>query len=425
MSSKKRLVLTVHNHRKSATVLEMAHRQADTRNIFYVHASDKASLHQAYLHIARRVGPEYLLKNFRGQDLQQIWRNESSEEKVERFKSWLDDPENVDTLFILDDMDGLKSLEERAAALPNEAKNILYTTRDPLFRESSIRLRNKIRISTMDSEDIIKVMEDVRMNEKGNSEITGDLYDRATLLKIAAAVHGHPLAASIAIKYISRVISQYNAETAGMEFVRKFESDSHGERREFLDFSPEVPSIMETFHVSKSRLPEPDGAAWKLMQFHSMLETEGDASFDPREFFFNHSCPITSEEFLDSDILGAEDFYLRRLFSELESVSFGERLEVSSPFKFHPLWLECTRHAMGPSGRLRYARQVFLVCYYSIFDQLGKTTSADIEKRAKNFLPQALHCKEVCRNFRIPFEQLDLPEPIYQWIKYLHFSSNS
>jgi hypothetical protein len=417
-------MLTLHDNRKTATVLELAHQQADTQNIFFIHASDDASLHQAYLYIARRIGPEYLLKDFRGQDLQQIWRNESSEEKVGRFKSWLDDPENAETLFILDDMDGLKILEERAAALPNEAKNILYTTQNPVFRESSIRSRHKVRISTMDADKIIEVMEDVRNNERTAGEMTGDLHDRGTLLNIAAAVYGHPLAASIAIKYICRVISQYNAETAGMEFVIKFESDSFGERREFLDFTPEVPSIMETFYVSKSRLPEPDGAAWKLMQFHSMLETEGSASFDPRKFFFNHSCQITPEEFPDSDILGAENFYLRRLFSDLETVSFGERIEVSNPFSFHPLWLECTRHAMGSSGRLRYARQVLLVCYHSIFNQVGKASPRDIETRAKNFLPQALYCKKVCRNFRMPLEDLKPPEPVHQWMKYLDGASN-
>jgi hypothetical protein len=199
--------------------------------------------------------PEYLLTDIRGQDLQQIWRNKSSEDKVERFGSRLDGPGNIDTLFILDDIDGLKLLEERAAALPSKAKSILYTTRNLVFRESSIRARHVIRISTISSTDIVKVMEDMRDNERASSGTTGDLYDQKVLLKIAAAVYGHHLAASIAIKCISRVISQYNAETAGMEFVQKMHSSSFTEQREFLDFSPEVPSIMETFFVSKSRFP--------------------------------------------------------------------------------------------------------------------------------------------------------------------------
>lgn len=38
--------------------------ELDQRNIFYVHGSDKASLDRAYLHITRRIGPEYLMKEF-------------------------------------------------------------------------------------------------------------------------------------------------------------------------------------------------------------------------------------------------------------------------------------------------------------------------------------------------------------------------
>ena len=128
---------------------------------------------------------------------------------------------------------------------------------------------------------------------------------------------------------------------------------------------------------------------------------------------------ITPEEFPDSDILGAENFYLRRLFNEIETVSLGERIEVSSPFRFHPLWLECTRHAMGSPGRLRYARQVLLVCYHSIFRHLGEASPIDMETRTKNFLLQAHHCKKVCRNFKMPLEDLKLPEPVPQWIMYL------
>jgi hypothetical protein len=79
-----------------------------------------------------------------------------------------------------------------------------------------------------------------------------------------------------------------------------------------------------------------------------MIETEGSCNFDPREFFLGHSCLLTATDFPDGDILAAEGFHLRELFSELEAVSFRERLAIAKPMAFHSLWLECIRHAMGP-----------------------------------------------------------------------------
>jgi hypothetical protein len=133
-------------------LLEIAHQHADERNIFFVHAHDGPSLHQAYYHIAKAIGPEYLLNEYRGQDLQGIWSNESPEDKVGRFKIWLKDPENADALFLLDDMDGIQLLEHREAAFPDNAKTILYTTRNPIFHKDNIRSRHKLRLSGMDKD---------------------------------------------------------------------------------------------------------------------------------------------------------------------------------------------------------------------------------------------------------------------------------
>lgn len=407
---------------KTATMVELAHQQADRRNIFFIHANDKSSLDKAYLDIARRIGPEYLMKEFRGRDVEGIWRNENPEGRVERFTSWLNDPENENALLLFDDIDGVKGLDERGTALPHEAKIVLYTTRDPVFSDLGFRSRRRFRISSMEIEDIIKIMEGIRdqeMIDRQDSEKTSDLYHRETLLQIAETVYGHPLAASIAIKYIVRVISQNKAITAGAQFVAKLQSNSFEGRRRFLDFSPEVPSIMDTFRISQKRLRQPEGEAWKLLQFHGMIETESSDDFDPREFFFTHSCPITTKDFLDSDVLGAESFHLRELFSELEAVSFGERLAISKPMVFHPLWLECTRHAMGPNGRLRYARQILQVCYHSIFNQPGKISQSAMERRANNFLAHVRRCLEVCKNFKISLQELNLSEPIQTWIECL------
>lgn len=137
---------------KTATLLEIAHQESNERNIFFIHATCAASLHKAFLHITKCIGPDYLLKEFRGRDLQAIWSNESEEDKIGRFKVWLNDPENADALFLLDDMDGIQELENREAAFPDEAKTILYTTRNPVYHKDNIRQRHKIRLSIMETE---------------------------------------------------------------------------------------------------------------------------------------------------------------------------------------------------------------------------------------------------------------------------------
>lgn len=48
-------------------------------------------------------------------------------------------------------------------------------------------------------------MEAVRSHERDDYDKEADLYDRSILSDIVKAVHGHPLAASNAIKYIIRV----------------------------------------------------------------------------------------------------------------------------------------------------------------------------------------------------------------------------
>jgi hypothetical protein len=54
-------------------------------------------------------------------------------------------------------------------------------------------------------QDTLKLIEGIRSQERDDYGKDADLFDRATLLEIAKAVQGHPLAASNAIKYVIRV----------------------------------------------------------------------------------------------------------------------------------------------------------------------------------------------------------------------------
>lgn len=122
---------------------------------------------------------------------------------------------------------------------------------------------------------------------------------------------------------------------------------------------------MDTFYVSRNRLPNPKGLAWTLMQFLSILEA--DASIvDYRDFFYKRQCVINAEEFTNHELLSNCGPKLSEAFADLEAVSFGERLQTSKPFCFHPLWLEYARHAMGREMRLCAVEQVLLISHQTI-----------------------------------------------------------
>lgn len=219
-------------------------------------------MHNAYYHIARLVGPDYLPKGHIGRDIQGIWSNESQEDKVGRLKIWLEESENDQTLLLLDDLDGLRSTELRDSALPGEAKNILLTTRNPIFRGANISSIHTLRMPAMPSADIIEIMESARDTESPEYSSDADLHNEETLLSIAGAVSGHPLAATIAMKYIVRIGSLVDDTSAGRDFVAMFESPDLKSRRHFLDYRPDdTPSILETFLISKNRLADDQGPA--------------------------------------------------------------------------------------------------------------------------------------------------------------------
>lgn len=49
-------------------------------------------------------------------------------------------------------MDGLQEVADREAAFPDEAKTIIYTTRNPVFRKDDTQSPDKVRLSTMMTE---------------------------------------------------------------------------------------------------------------------------------------------------------------------------------------------------------------------------------------------------------------------------------
>lgn len=366
-------------------------------------------LNAAFCHIARHIGQEYLLKGPPGRDLTAIWNNQGQEEKIERFKMWLGEPENNQALLLVDDLDSIRDLDLRSVALPSEAKNVLFTTRNPVYHEANARSRHPVRITSMPLDDVVMIMEDLRDKERSDFDPNVDLMRRETLLSIARAVHGHPLAAANAIKYSIHVLSladEKSAGRAGRDFVALFEGSDFEGRKRFLGWKHDGPSILETFLVSQSRLAEPKGRAWTLMTFISMLETEEETA-DYRDFFFTNSFQFDQNEYPDHALLGASKYEILELLSEIQSVSFGERWNPSRPFQFHPLWLECARHAMHSAGRVRVISQVLSRSVHVLAEAASRDQSA-ARKTFQQFLPHVRHCLKICKSFKVELADLKL-----------------
>ncbi|KAF7961167.1 hypothetical protein EAE96_000834 [Botrytis aclada] len=386
---------------KTTAVLGIARKNKDRRNIFFVHATDGESLRKAYLDLAMQIGHEYLLKDYQGRDLYEIWKNNTSDEKIERFKKWLGDEENESALLILDDIDGMKEFGQNPFAdVPDQAKNILLTTRNP-----NIRLRDDcktIKLNNMEIDDIVTILEEVRSLEDEDTEDFLDLNNSDVLLSIAKVVHGHPLAACIAMKYIIQVQSLDDYTSAGQDFVSMLSSSDHKARMTFLQYKPQMPSIMETFIVSKKRLSQPQGPAWSLMEVLSLLETN-ESIVDFKKFFAFANIENT-EEFPDFDILSLQKEGIIPLLHQIEEVSFMERTRRSKPLRIHPLWAECTRQLMGINRMLSLMRQILTICYYS--------TAAFGESMSCHYYPHVKHCMRVCGSFGISVSSLKMQKEI-------------
>ncbi|KAF5868986.1 putative eukaryotic translation initiation factor 3 protein [Botrytis fragariae] len=365
------------------------------------------ALKEAYLDFAMQVGQEYLLQDYQGRDLYAIWRNNTSDEKVERFKKWLGDEENESALLILDHIDGMKkSGQNPIAGVSEQAKNILLTTRNP-----NIHLRDgckTIKLNNMEIDDIVTVLEEVRSLEDEDTEDFLGLNNSDVLLYVAKSVYGHPLAACIAMKYIIQVQSLDDYTSGGQDFVSMLSGSmlsgsDYKARMSFLQYKTQMPSIMDTLIVSKKRLSHPQGPAWSLMEVLSLLET--DESIVDFKKFFAFSNIKNTEEFPDFDILGLRKGGVMPLLRQIEEVSFMERTRRSKPLRIQPLWAECTRQLMGKNRMLSLMKQIVTICYYS-------TIAVSEGSMGCNYYPHVKHCIRICGSFDISVSSLEMQKEI-------------
>lgn len=383
-------------------MLQIANQNRNFSNVFLLPACDEKSLRDGYMEIASRLGHEILTARHSKQDLYSIWCSYTPEEKIEAVKAWFEEPENHDTLFIVDDLDGLKDEDAIQAVLPRQAKIVMLSTRNPGLVSELPRKIDRLRLLPLHVSEAVDLMRASLHNwNKENLPIP-----EKELEEIAREVACHPLGALNAISYITARLAQ-DSDSPVAEFLTILRSKNYHDRLEFLAYKPPFRhSIMQTLDISFKRLRHPDGLVTNLLNLLSFLELD-EPDVDFRRFFFKREwLHELKEDLPDYTIFAAERSKLRAAFEELENVSIGHRVAPALPLQVHPLWMECLRQRLGHDGRIRFLQQVLLVCHGSIIR----------DEKLVDIIPHAKNCLYVAVKFQISMDDLSLRPDVRIWI---------
>ena len=297
-------------------------------------------------------------------DLASIWRGYEPRQRIREFKTWLAHPSNQPSLFFVDDIDGFKDETLIQAALPREARVILYSTRDPSIVGSLGRDSQDYLIPTMDVDEMASLMNQV-LHRSGQRFAHASISEQ-DLEAIANVIDGHALGACRAIAYILNPLA-HTTEKPATAFLDMFCGSDWKARRKFLDYKPRMGlSIMETFQISLQRIRRNNVEALNLLELISFLNGR-----DPRtnfRVFLGLERPwlddlrdcLPNYGIFALGLAGQSEY-----LADLESVSLGIRPHFTSPLMIHSLWLECIQQRAGHVTRICWLRQVLLLCHAS------------------------------------------------------------
>lgn len=349
--------------RKTEILLEAALRFKDVSHVFFVQAKDVKSLEYALLEIAGSIGHDILSIRYPHADLPAIWRAQGPEERIRAFKAWLGHQSNQPSLFIVDDLDGFEDESLIKAALPREAHLILYSTRNPSLIRSLERESQQHLIPNMEISEIIPLMlTNLRRSGISNADISN-----TELEAVAKVVSGNPLAACRAIGYILSVLSHTTDRSPTSLFVTMFSGADWEARLRFLQYKPRIGlSIMDTFAISLARIRRDSTEIRRFLELLAFV-SGNDESLDYRTFLALKRPWLKELQFALQDynifakgLLGQAEY-----LAEIENVSIGVRPGSSGPLQIHPLWRECIQQQAGIDGRVRWLRQILVVCHGS------------------------------------------------------------
>ena len=354
------------------------------------------------------IGHEILVSRYPGTDVHAAWLQLGPSDRIDAFRRWIGEEINQPSLFIVDDIDGINEDNTIHAALPRDAKTVLFSTRDPSIVDSLSRECEELRIPPMDMDEMAALIASVTNRSKA---LPVDITKQESEA-IAEVVGGHALGACRAISYIIHVLAQ-TAEDPVKCFLEMFNGTDWEARLKFLQYKPRFgQSILETFEVSLERLRKHKAEAISLLELIAFL-SDSENTLDFRRF-------LSLERPWLSHIKGRLETFANGLsdkneiLAELENVSIGFRPSISKPLRLHSLWTECVLQRAGHEARCSWLVQVLLLCYMS----------SKRQEHMDILHPFALNCTDIANRFYIDIDSIAGSEELGAWISTLERSQD-
>jgi hypothetical protein len=379
----------------------------DHRSIIFVQAKNEETFESAIAKIAINIGFDTIEDPFRRRE---IWKTMSLSDRLEAFNSWLDRSCNEEVLLIVDDLNAFGQ-SDVDKILDSLAQKVIVSTRQPELGWIEERQFTEIQLPELDIGSVVNIMESKLRPSRLKPPKPEDL------ISIAYTLHGHPLAASLVIPFISQYLAKQD-DPAGA-FVKLFKSSNSAEREQFFKFNMQGRSLSlwESFEISYTRLRDNSGRATALMELLPFLKTDSDLIYE----FLDQEMDWLKEfqdELPNISILDYSSIEIAVALSELRAASFYMDYDPLSTKKlnFHPLVLDFAQLRSGIERRVSLAKQVFIFCYE--FVTRTKNSESLIH-------PHAKHCLEMCDRFDIKPDTLGLPDHVLKLLSKFQPSLNS
>jgi len=358
--------------------------------------------------MATCIGPEIFGAN-NGWNSSASWGKLDRSLIIRQFKAWLGTSENEHSIFIVDDLDGLRNDTAIDNALPREAPFILFSTRDPSIIEGIREDCTEIFIPAMESSEVIQLMKAVKNRLAGSHPalMTEELASLETVVK------GHPQAAWLAISYIVSQRTENTKLSSVEAFLAMFEGQDWKARKEFLEYQIRLrPSIKATFDISLARLRHNTRMARKTLELISFFST-------PSGLLDFHTFLEFKRDWLENEEVVRKIRANHRLFTmdgrtrsgclaALKNVSvIVPSKDASAGFQVHPLLTEYVLQNAGHTDRAVWLRHLLFLCHES-WTRDGLRD--EIKPFVRNFL-------QIAYRFAIPTHVLCLPDNITRWVE--------
>ena len=400
-------------------LLTLAHRYRNKVNIFLLKPSEIGSFEEPLLSIANNIGSELLVNRHRNQDLHSLWSDLDASQKVEAFHCWLSAEESGKSFLLIDDIDAAPESAIKAA-LPQEPRGILITTRNPVLvrdLEEEYRLKVfRINLTNLGFTDMVAYtltrFKNFFDGRNDQSSYTDDHIKTVSQLAV-----GHPLVASRIVSYVATNLTEQYGDRAVEHFVRNLQRESSFRQipAAVLTYKPTFQnSIAETFESSRKRLPRSDGPSWTLMQLIAFM-VQDDSAFI--RFVFNERLWIHEykHRLFFHDIWSADLIDKQAWMSSLRKVSLGTAQPESDRLCFHPVLIQYVQEQARPEIRTKAISDIMLLAVEAIqrmevppFDEPNELSWNELLEA------QALHCAKLSAAYCIHLEDLSLPPELEQ-----------